>query len=100
MAVRPFVPRSGTRVANGTPRTPRRAEQLVHRLAVLAWKPLGDLERLLFGRSGDEVSHLCHVAACFNPEHLVVEDHGTNERRKACRRVGKCGCGAAPSCIL
>jgi len=31
-----------------------------------------------------ECSHLCHRSACFNPSHLVDEDHATNLSRRGC----------------
>lgn len=37
-----------------------------------------------FPREGYHVSHLCHNATCFNPEHLCEELPKDNERRKGC----------------
>lgn len=37
-----------------------------------------------------EASHLCGVALCFNPVHLVDESHPVNESRKSC--VGELAC--------
>ena len=37
------------------------------------------------------VSHLCHVPACFNHRHLVVEAVRLNLERKACSLIGKPG---------
>lgn len=34
--------------------------------------------------SGEHVSHLCDVRACFNPDHLVGEDARSNNARKGC----------------
>ena len=104
-SVRPFFPRSTTRVANGAPRKERRAGQFVHRLAVAGWQPSAALELLLFGRTGSgkkmEASHLCHIGACFNPAHIIVEGHSEKERRKAhCSRFGRCRCGLSPTCIF
>ena len=48
---------------------------LLHRVALVA-------------RTGTDIigeaSHLCGVSLCFNPDHLVDEDHVTNETRKFC----------------
>ena len=33
---------------------------------------------------GQDVSHLCSNPACFNPAHLVIEDHCTNMSRQRC----------------
>lgn len=39
-------------------------------------------------RTGYEVSHKCHNAACWNPKHLCEQTHGTNIRwRDALRRA-------------
>lgn len=70
MAVRPFVARSW------------RQGQPVHRLAVLGWQYQ---DEVLF--AGEEASHLCHVAGCYHPDHIVVEDH---------LRRDVCGCGLLP----
>ena len=44
-----------------------------------------------------EASHLCHSAACFNPNHIRVEGYGNNERRKAWgAKFGVCRCGLSP----
>lgn len=103
-ALRPLFPRSGTRVPDGSARTKRRAEQYVHRMAIVAWHPPAALEMLLFGDGGPQTidaSHLCHNAACFTPSHLVVERHGLNERRKAHCSLGRvCRCGSSPQCIF
>lgn len=106
---RPVVPPSGTRVPDGAARVARRSAQLVHRLAVRAWKGIGEVCLLLDAAVGGpapavpgkrEVSHLCGEDNCFNPEHLGVESHSHNERRKRCEEKGVCGCGLVPGCIL
>ena len=89
--VRPVVPRRETRVPNGTKRQPRRNQQLLHRLAILAWQPWADFVRMMT-ETGAEASHLCHHGACFRPEHIVVESRPENERRKQCIRLGRCVC--------
>lgn len=95
VSVRPLVPASGTRVVNGTARTPRRSAQYVHRLAVKAWFGEADIRRLHTGGQQHEVSHLCGSGRCYRPDHLTVESHSLNERRKHCQ--GSCHC--RPRCI-
>jgi len=79
--------------------------ELVHRLSVLAWKPLADITLLLEGGDGSstvkryEVSHLCHQANCFNPSHLLVEAHSINHGRNPCQ-YGHRRCPCSPPCIL
>lgn len=101
VAVRPSIQPSGKRVANGSPRTPRRCGQFVHRLAVKAWHTPETIERLAVKSSINwEVSHLCWQPACFNPGHLCVESHDQNERRKQCVNKSVCTCKGSPACIV
>lgn len=58
--------------------------QGAHRLAVIAYKPADQVQRLLY-ETGTHASHLCHEPLCMNPEHIVVEDKAHNEARKVCR---------------
>ncbi|CAH1233602.1 Hypp798 [Branchiostoma lanceolatum] len=37
-----------------------------------------------------EVSHLCHMKACCNIQHLSQEPHHVNLGRKMCRELGQC----------
>lgn len=48
------------------------------------------------------VSHLCHVPACVNPEHLFMEDAATNSGQNACQGRAKClkSHGNGPVCLL
>lgn len=55
-----------------------------------------------------EASHLCGVSLCFNPSHLVDEQHPVNESRKLCVGILVCGdhghvigdfCVHTPKCI-
>ena len=41
----------------------------------------------------DECSHLCHNAACVNPDHLVWESHQMNTSRINCVGSVTCKCG-------
>lgn len=72
--------------------------QSVHRLAIRAW---GSHEQnvamlvLLW-----EASHLCHQRRCCNPQHLVIETHRSNERRKPCWVKKVCVCQQHPRCVL
>jgi hypothetical protein len=97
VAVRPLVAASGTRSAKGT-RAPKRAEQYVHRLAIKAWKGETEVKRMYQGGTANEVSHRCDEPSCFNPDHLLIEDHGANEKRKHTLHGTECHCD--PSCIL
>jgi hypothetical protein len=76
----------------------RHSAQLLHRLAVRAWKPAEDMEKLLT-LQGYDVSHRCHKPNCFCPEHLVVETHQKNIARNACSR-GLVRCACEPPCLL
>lgn len=96
VAIRPVLPASGTRVTNGTERTTRRSQQFVHRLAIRAWGSLGEIERMIKGGSQNEVSHLCDEGECYNPEHLILESHSDNEKRKHKGRA----CSCNPPCII
>lgn len=37
-----------------------------------------------------QVSHLCHIKKCFNPEHLMVESRAVNLARRRCNAVAWC----------
>lgn len=60
-----------------------------------AVQPFGHQMGIVAGGSGPtlrlttngefHVSHLCHNTACFNPEHLVVEQAGLNRLRNSCK---------------
>jgi len=43
------------------------------------------------------ISHLCHLASCFNPRHLIIEPSVVNFNRNRCRR--ECICDALPPCF-
>lgn len=47
----------------------------------------------------EEVSHLCHISACCNPNHLVIEAKWKNRRRNYCGYNGTCDCGMVPPCV-
>lgn len=55
----------------------------LHQLALIGAGRREELYGALKG-SGKEVSHLCHNAACFNPNHLVVEPAADNKDRNTC----------------
>lgn len=54
-----------------------------------------------------EASHLCHMKACINPEHIIAEPHNINMTRLACfnesQRLNKTYCfgnhGDYPACL-
>ena len=100
VGVRPSIPELSSKgLSQGTKFTKdgRREQQFLHRLSIRAWGSQQDLERMFSGagcpRGGKwEVSHLCSNAKCFRPNHLVVESHSANERRKSCLRGAKCQC--------
>lgn len=56
---------------------------------------------------GEDVSHLCGNARCFNPDHLLIESKANNQRRKNCKVSVACPCcntfvnvcDHIPSCI-
>ena len=45
-------------------------------------------------------SHLCSNATCINPEHIVLEKHGTNNNRIACFQLGHCTKLHEPHCMI
>ena len=48
-----------------------------------------------------EASHLCHKKRCYNPDHLILEEHYKNKERDPCVTQGECaGHGDSPNCIL
>ena len=48
-----------------------------------------------------EVSHLCREQLCVKPEHLNLESHGENIKRKNCHKQNYCfGHGENPKCIF
>jgi len=102
--VRPLKPRlssKGLQRGEKFTQDGRRAAQHLHWLSVRAWGRRRDLERLVWQSRGPggrwEVSHLCDNPRCFRPDHLVVESHSSNERRKLC--LGGSACCCLPKCI-
>lgn len=55
-----------------------------HQLGVVAAGLGQNLLRTTGADATDDVSHLCHNHRCFNPDHLVVESKGMNQRRGVC----------------
>ncbi|KAK9371928.1 zinc-binding loop region of homing endonuclease-domain-containing protein [Lipomyces chichibuensis] len=55
----------------------------LHQIALIATDRRGQLTATLGSRRYD-VSHLCHNARCFNPEHLIVESSRHNQERRTC----------------
>ncbi|KAK9327452.1 zinc-binding loop region of homing endonuclease, partial [Lipomyces starkeyi] len=55
-------------------------------LAVIATNREDELNTTLdrSSRSRFDISHLCHNAKCFNPEHIIVESATNNNRRRTC----------------
>jgi hypothetical protein len=64
-----------------------RVAPFVHQMAVVARGEGNRLRLTARDRSGEryEVSHLCHHPACFNPEHVAVEDASANKARGTCQ---------------
>jgi hypothetical protein len=57
-------------------------QPFLHQLAVVSDGRGGSL---LATSSGErQVSHLCNIGGCFNPQHLVIESAGLNARRRLC----------------
>jgi hypothetical protein len=95
----PFFPRKKGRAANGKGvKRLKNCGQLLHRLAVRAFGSRADVRNMLQYRL--DVSHLCHVARCFNPAHLVLKSHMCNMSRRDCADGGVCVCALEPSCLL
>jgi hypothetical protein len=96
----PLFPRATTRAPNGVgAQRAKKIPQLVHRLAIRAWGTMVQQHRLI-ERQWD-VSHRCHKPACFNPEHLEVELHADNMRRRnMCEPLRRCRCGLPNQCIF
>ena len=72
----------------------KRVKVRAHRLVYYIRSGFIDLKNL-------HVSHLCHNKSCINFEHLSLEPHDTNNKRKTCILNGECigHCGYR-SCIL
>ncbi|KAK0667103.1 zinc-binding loop region of homing endonuclease-domain-containing protein [Cercophora samala] len=51
-----------------------------HLLHLIAWAVTHNRDPI----PGLDISHLCHVKHCFNPEHLVAEARSINNQRKGC----------------
>jgi len=64
--------------------------QLAHRIVAFLHSPADQVELLLRGRDstgqGYQASHICGIANCIKPEHIVVETKGANEARKDCHQ--------------
>ena len=72
-----------------------------HQLALFLKLNGSDMSIESWCEGDDEASHLCHVRACYNPEHIVLESHEINQQRNACSAEKKCrGHGAGADCIL
>lgn len=61
----------------------------LHRLAVRIWHDEESVLRLLLSKS-HWAWRLCRNAACFNPEHVVVESRKEGKSREVCEREGFC----------
>jgi len=46
-----------------------------------------------------QYSHLCHLAMCCNPSHIVLEPQWMNQRRNYCGKQGRCDCNMSPPCL-
>ena len=48
-----------------------------------------------------QCSHLCHLAVCCNPKHIVIEEQWKNLKRNYCGNGDGevCDCGSEPPCI-
>jgi len=62
--------------------------QLAHRIVAFLNAPADQVELLLRGHDerglGYQASHLCGIANCILPAHIVVESKAINESRKDC----------------
>lgn len=61
----------------------------LNRVAVRLWHGIDSVNRLLLSKDHMAV-RLCHQIRCFNPEHIVVEDHNEQKDRSKCLRDGLC----------
>ena len=52
--------------------------------------------------AGLDTSHLCHNSLCVTASHLVIEPHGVNNNRTACKSSlnGCSGHASFPDCLL
>jgi hypothetical protein len=66
------------------PRTMIGCQPFRHQLAVVAAGLGQNLLRTSGKMATDDVSHLCHNHRCFNPDHVIVESKGMNQRRGTC----------------
>ena len=82
--------------------TPSRVvRESVHRIALLVKMKVINIPKDL------EASHLCHMPACINPEHMIAEPHEINQSRIRCYnesgRLGYACClrihGQYPDCV-
>ena len=79
----------------------RVVRESVHRIALLIKLKATAIPKEL------EASHLCHMMACINPEHLSAEPHDINQSRIKCynesERLGYAYClrnhGEYPACV-
>jgi hypothetical protein len=67
-----------------------------HRLSYMVFHQTLELGQ----ESQMEVSHLCHVKRCVNPNHLVLEPHYSNMSRQACKISKFCLKTHTPHCIF
>lgn len=59
------------------------------RMAVRLWHGEDSVLRLLLSK-GHMAVHICHQSTCFNPEHIVVENHTEQMDRMQCLEDGWC----------
>jgi len=64
--------------------------QLAHRIVAFLNCAADQVELLLRGQDSEAqgyyASHLCGIANCINPQHIVVETRAENEARKSCHQ--------------
>ncbi len=64
--------------------------QLIHRISVRAFGSWEEQQKMFEARP--DVSRLCHEPTCFNPQHLVLEEHADNMTRQKCNARLECAC--------
>ena len=69
---------------------------LVHRLSFFAKTQSKGFEK----EKKMDVSHLCGVKLCSNPDHLVYESHKINTDRITCHKQGHCKGTHSPKCLF
>ena len=74
--------------------------ELAHRVAYMLHYKVTELPHMNHAGDNLDVSHLCHIKHCINPDHLTFEPHSKNMSRDTCFKNGSCSMEHSPPCIL